>query len=76
MKVQFINNDGAGFADDVQVDEGTSAEELFVKKMGDADPGSYLIRINRLAASANQILHAGDKMSVTPTKIKGASNRK
>jgi hypothetical protein len=32
----------------------------------------YLIRVNRLPASADQILQEGDRVSMTPTKIEGA----
>ena len=33
----------------------------------------YLIRVNRLPASADQKLQDGDRVSMTPTKIEGAA---
>jgi hypothetical protein len=35
-------------------------------------PHNYLIRVNRLPASADQVLHEQDRVSFTPTKIEGA----
>jgi molybdopterin converting factor small subunit len=32
----------------------------------------FLIRVNRQAVSADQVLHDGDRISITPTKIEGA----
>ena len=36
-------------------------------------PEDYLIRVNRLPAGADQVLHEGDRVSMTPTKIEGAA---
>jgi len=72
MKVQFINNKGGGFAEDLELDAGVTAGALFDTKMGSVDPGDYLIRVNRAQASADQVLLPGDKMTVTPTKVQGA----
>ena len=33
----------------------------------------YLIRVNRLPSTADQILQPGDRISITPTKIEGAA---
>lgn len=73
MKVFVINNDGAGFADHIELPHGTQVEELFRRQMGQhAKAESYLIRVNRQAAARDQVLVEGDRMSVTPTKIEGA----
>lgn len=73
IKVTFINNDGAGFADDVEIEPGTTAVQLFSDQLGqDADAGEYLIRVNREACASDKVLNDGDKMTVTPTKIDGA----
>ena len=34
--------------------------------------GDYLIRVNRLPVSGDQVLQPGDRISITPTKIQGA----
>ena len=75
MKILFINNEGAGFADHVEVAEGTNVSQLFGEKLPGRSPADYLIRINRLPASADQVLVAGDRVSITATKIAGAFRR-
>lgn len=72
MRVLYINNDGGGFADHVEVAEGTSVEKFFADRVPAGDPADYLIRVNRQPAAADQRLQPGDRVSVTPTKIEGA----
>ncbi len=72
MKVLLINNDGAGFADYVEIDEGTTVQELFEGHISNPDPSSYLIRVNRQPVPRDQILVDGDRISITPSKIEGA----
>lgn len=73
ITIHFINNVGAGFADNLQVDVGTTMQQLFRQQMGKgAAPGDYLIRVNRNVVAASYILQNGDRVSVTPAKIKGA----
>jgi hypothetical protein len=73
MKVLFINNDGGGFADYIDVPEGTTIQSLFQLKVPGGKPEHHLIRINRLPAAADQVLREGDRVSVSPTKIEGAA---
>ena len=72
MKILVINNDGGGFADYVEVAEGTTVAQLFERQIGSAKPEHYLIRINRQPCPADQRLCEGDRISITPTKIEGA----
>ena len=72
MRLLFINNDGAGFADHIDVTEGTTVEELFDDRCPGSDPADYLIRVNRQPCTCDQILKEGDRVSFTPTKIEGA----
>ena len=71
MKILFINNQGGGFADHIQVPDGTTVRALFDEKIG-GKPADYLIRVNRQPAAADQVLVEGDRVSITPTKIEGA----
>jgi hypothetical protein len=74
IRVTFINNDGAGFADTILVSPSTTTAQLFSAQLGqDANPASYLIRVNREAVASDRPLADGDKMTVTPTKIEGAT---
>ena len=74
MKVLFINNGGAGFAQHIEIDTGTTVDKLFAQKLPSAQPSDYLIRVNRLPAASDQVLVEGDRVSFTPTKIEGADN--
>jgi len=72
MKILFINNLGGGFADHVEVESGTTIVQLFEKRMPGRKPDDYLIRVNRQPVAQDQVLQAGDRVSITPTKIEGA----
>jgi sulfur carrier protein ThiS len=72
MKVLVINNDGGGFADYIEISDGTTVARLFETQVGSARPEGYLIRVNRQPCPADQVLQEGDRISFTPTKIEGA----
>ncbi len=72
MKILFINNSGGGFADYIEVETGTTVQKLFAQRLLNARAEDYLIRVNRLPVSADQVLQDGDRVSMTPTKIHGA----
>lgn len=72
MRIFFINNNGGGFSDSLEVAEGTTVEQMFNKQFPNEQPPSYMIRVNRKACGRDQQLQDGDRMSVTPTKIEGA----
>jgi len=73
MQILFIDNDGGGFADYVEVADGTTVEQFFAKQMSGRAPEAYLIRVNRQPVSRDQVLQEGDRVTVTPTKIEGAA---
>lgn len=72
MQILFINNDGAGFADHVDVADGVTVAVLFAQRVPHGRAADYLIRVNRQPAAADQVLQEGDRVSFTPTKIEGA----
>ena len=72
MKILVINNDGAGFADYVEVADSTTIQQLFQQQVRSGRPDSYLIRVNRQPVPSDQVLQAGDRVSFTPVKIEGA----
>lgn len=74
MKVFFINNDGGGFADTIDIAERTTMGRLFQERVPNGRPSDYLIRVNRQPVAAEHVLQEGDRVSVTPTKIEGASS--
>jgi hypothetical protein len=73
MKIFFLNNDGGGFADTIEVAQGTTLGQLFEQRMPNRNPPDYLIRVNRQPATADEPLSEGARVSVTPTKIEGAT---
>ena len=73
MRVLYINNDGGGFAEHIEVHESTTVDRLFAERLPQGRPSDYLIRVNRQVAPADQVLQEGDRVSFTPTKIEGAA---
>jgi len=73
MRVTYINNDGGGFADEIDVADGAKIADFFAQKMGEeAEVGDYVIHVNRMAVSASHVLTHGDTVSITPRKFGGA----
>jgi len=72
LRVLFINNDGGGFADHIEVADGITVAALFEQRVPGRKADDFLIRVNRQPASADQVLSEGDRVSFTPTKIEGA----
>jgi len=72
MKILFLNNLGAGFADQIDIAEGTTVAQLFEQRVSHGSPSDYLIRVNRQPTTSDYVLQPGDRVSVTPTKIEGA----
>jgi sulfur carrier protein ThiS len=72
MRILYINNDGGGFADYVNVAEGTTVQSLFAQRITHGVPADYLIRVNRQPVARDQELKDGDRLTITPTKIEGA----
>ena len=73
MRVLFLNNEGAGFADHVEVEPGTTVNSFFAQRLPDRKASDFLIRVNRLPVAADQVLADGDRVTMTPTKIEGAA---
>ena len=74
LRILWINNSGGGFADYVQVEEGTSVAKFIAKRLPDANPTDYLIRVNRMPVASDQVLSDGDRVTCTPLKIDGADH--
>lgn len=72
MTVLFINNDGGGFADNIDIAEGTTIVQLFRDKIPHGKPHDFLIRVNRQPVTQDQVLKDGDRITISPTKIEGA----
>ena len=73
MRILFIDNDGGGFADYVDVPEGTTVDKFFSRQLPGRDPQDYLVRVNRQPVARDYVLQDGDRVTMTPTKIEGAA---
>ena len=73
MQVLYINNDGGGFADHIEIESELSLADFFEQRVQQGKSEDYLIRVNRQPVSSNYTLQEGDRISITPTKIEGAS---
>jgi hypothetical protein len=72
MRILVINNDGAGYADHVEVEGGMTVCQLFARQVKHGKAQDYLIRVNRQPCAPDQVLTEGDRVSFTPVKIEGA----
>jgi molybdopterin converting factor small subunit len=73
MRILFINNDGGGFADYVEVVQGTTVDKFFCQQLPGRESADYLIRVNRQPVPKDYTLQDGDRVTLTPTKIEGAA---
>ena len=76
MTLFFINNDGGGFAANVEVADGITVGQLFQDRCPGRRPEDYLIRVDRQVVPADHVLTPGCRVSFTPTKIAGAQRRR
>ena len=72
MRILYINNSGAGYADYVSVDQGKNIDQFFKDKMPKETPADYLIRVNRQPIPQDYLLQENDRVTITPLKIEGA----
>ncbi len=72
MRVLYINNDGGGFANYVDIAENTTVDKFFNEKLFGNKSEDYLIRVNRQPVARDYVLQEGDRVTATPTKVEGA----
>lgn len=75
MQILFINNNGGGFADYLDVDDNTTVGQFFAQKMPHETSSNFLVRVNREPVPNDYLLKPGDRVTITPVKIQGASRR-
>ena len=73
MQILFVNNDGGGFADRIEIQDGMTVKQLFAQRLPYGQPQDYLIRVNRQPTTADTVLQPDDRVTITPTKIEGAA---
>lgn len=73
MRLLYINNDGAGFADYTEAEDGLSVAQFFERQLPGRKASDYLIRVNRQPVPADYVLQENDRVTMTPVKIEGAA---
>lgn len=64
VQFKYINNAGGGFADRVEVGDGTTVGDFIRGKID--NPAAYFIRLNGVEVSADDILQSGNVLSAVP----------
>jgi len=72
MRILFVNNEGGGFADYLEVAPGLTVEKFFQEQIPGRKSEDFLIRVNRQPVAKDYVLQEGDRVTMTPTKIEGA----
>ena len=65
MRLLYVNNDGGGFADYVDVTPSMTVEQFFSQKMSGQEPTDYLIRVNRQPVPRDYVLQEGDRVDTS-----------
>ena len=71
MRLLYIDNDGGGFADYMDVSQGLTVEKFFNQTKPGQEPEDFLIRVNRQPVVRDYVLQENDRVNITPTKIEG-----
>ncbi len=71
LRILLINNLGGGFADYVDIPQGTTVDQLLTQRVK-GKPDDFLIRVNRQPVAKDQVLQEMDRVSITPVKIEGS----
>lgn len=71
-RIKFINNDGNGYAQDIDVRAGTTITQFVAEKFPNKSSADLTIRVNRDVTVPEYVLQSGDRVSVTPNKVAGA----
>ena len=72
MQIKFINNDGAGYSDKLEITPGLTISGLFSQQMSGRMPNNYVIRVNLKSVASDYLLQQDDVVSFTAKKITGA----
>ena len=71
IEVQYLSNEGGGFAKKVKIAKGTTVGEFF-RRQGGTNADRHIIQVNRQVASVDDVLTDGAVISVTPTDVRGS----
>lgn len=72
VKVRFANFAEDSFASDYLVNDNTTVPKFLYEQGVAADEGNFRISVNGQEATRDYVLQDGDKVRLTPRKMKGA----
>ena len=71
MLVTFINNEGGGGVQDINIPDGTTFGNFIRQSMPSFNSGRHQARVNQENAHPDDILTSGDHIAVMPVKVGG-----
>ena len=71
IKISYVNNEGGGFADTLEVSAGITLEAFFANH-ATGNSRDYDIKVNHMVQPADYVLKTGDRVTITPRKYAGA----
>ena len=73
MKIIFCDNEGAGLVTEKVIPEGTTAERFLQNLRPGRLFSDFIVRRNQIKAEPHTQLQDGDRVSLSPAKMTGAS---
>lgn len=74
MRVEWVNNDGGGYAKDVEVRDGITLDEFIREQVGGSvDPEKFTIQVNGKLGRRDQELFNGNSVLFVPRNQKGGT---
>jgi hypothetical protein len=73
ISIRYINNDAGGFNGNKLIAAGMTIAAFFRAMMPDRDAKKYNIRVNNAVPAPDQVLVAGDQVSIVPGKYDGGA---
>ncbi len=71
ITVKLLDSSATGGTRNIEVTTGTTVSQL-ISAHTSANPSSCMVRVNRATADLETVITDGDRVTVTPTNIKGA----
>ena len=72
VRIQFANFSEDSFASDYLVSDGTTVPEFLEQQGVNVDEGNFRISVKGQEVTKDYVLQEGDKVRLTPRKMKGA----
>ena len=75
VKILLATNRGSGMANNIEVEAGTTVDQLFADQMPGSEMSEFLINVNRAEVQSGFVFAATDELNrvtFTPRHIEGA----